>query len=150
MATANSEKTAIPDTSTYKDKLLNLFGEVASWKIRNTGPELQSDNLAKNDSLMQQNLSPKETDDGARIEIPLTAEEWEHCSQPRRKTLVVKLMGKSVNFKVLESNLQKKWLKKGSIKVVDMSDGYFLVYFYPRKIILLHLLKVLGELHIII
>lgn len=42
-------------------------------------------------------------------------------------------MGKNISFKVLENNLQCKWPKKGSIKVVDMSDGYFLVDFSAEK-----------------
>lgn len=42
-------------------------------------------------------------------------------------------MGKNINFKALENNLQKKWQKKGFIKIVDMPDGYFLVYFLTEE-----------------
>jgi hypothetical protein len=45
------------------------------------------------------------------------------------KTLITKVMGKKVSFKTIENNLQRNWAKKGPIKVVDMADGYFLVYF---------------------
>lgn len=60
-----SENNVAPESGTYKDKLLNLFGEVASQKLKNLNHNLVM---------------------------------W-------------------VNFKVLESNLQRKWPKKGTIKV---------------------------------
>ncbi|WJX61272.1 hypothetical protein P8452_46381 [Trifolium repens] len=66
---------------------------------------------------------------GSGIEIPLADEEWNQWSTPWMKTLITKVMGKSVNFKTIDNNLQRKWAKKGPIKVVDMADGYFLVYF---------------------
>lgn len=43
------------------------------------------------------------------------------------------LLGKKVNFKVLENNLTRKWSKKGSIPLVDMADGYFLVHFMATE-----------------
>lgn len=42
-------------------------------------------------------------------------------------------MGKSVNFKSLESNLRRKWQKKIFLKIVDMPEGYFLVHFSTEE-----------------
>lgn len=42
-------------------------------------------------------------------------------------------MGKNLSFKTIEGNLQKRWPKKGSIKLVDMQDGYFLVHFLAEE-----------------
>lgn len=66
-------------------------------------------------------------------EIPLSDEEWNEWSQPWRKTLVAKLLGKTVNFKSLETNIRHRWARKGSIKIVDMADGYYLVYFATEE-----------------
>lgn len=42
-------------------------------------------------------------------------------------------MGKNVNFKMIENNLQRKWPKKGSVRIVDMPEGYYLVYFSAEE-----------------
>lgn len=70
-----------------------------------------------------------EINEGAGVEIPLSDEKWKQWSEPWTEALIVKVMGKRTNFKSLENNLQKKWPKKGSIKIVDIPDGYFLVHF---------------------
>lgn len=49
------------------------------------------------------------------------------------KTLVVNLLRKKVSFKTLESYLQRKWTKNGSIKIVDMADGFYLVHFAKEE-----------------
>lgn len=46
--------------------------------------------------------------DGAGIEIPLSDDEWKQWSLPWQKTLIVNVIGKKVNFKSLENNLQRK------------------------------------------
>lgn len=94
---------------TYKEKLMNLFGEEVPEKI---------DFKALQGS--------KELDGvkniGTGIEIPLTNEEWDSWSKPYwSKTLVVKV-------KMLESFLQRRWIRNGTIHVVDMADGFFLFY----------------------
>lgn len=42
---------------------------------------------------------------------------------------MVKLLGKTVSFKTLETFLHRRWLHNGTIKIIDMADGFFLVYF---------------------
>lgn len=66
---------------------------------------------------------------GTGLVIPLSDEEWQSWSQPWQKTLVVKVLGRTISFRVLESFLQCRWIKHGTIKIVDMADGFFLVYF---------------------
>lgn len=123
---AKSATSGLLNQESYKDKLLNLFGEEATQKLHETpGPELQLKD--KEDAAMA------DLEEGAGVEIPLSDEEWIKWSLPSTKTLVVKVMGKNVNFRTLDNNLQKKWPKKGSIKIVDMPDGYFLVYFVSEE-----------------
>lgn len=122
------EKVVEPDLNlskkpvSYKEKLLNIFGEDVSKKVTDTFCNLGN----QNQSLQDQNY-------GAGRVIPLSDEELNLWSKPWQKTLVVKLMGKKVNFKILEASLQRKWPKKGSIKLVDMADGYFLVHFVAEE-----------------
>ncbi|PNY01876.1 hypothetical protein L195_g025179 [Trifolium pratense] len=63
------------------------------------------------------------------LDIPLQDNEWDQWSHSWEKTLIVTLMGKRANFKILENYIQKQWTKNGKVKLVDMEDGYFLVYF---------------------
>lgn len=86
----------------------------------------------KNSSILMcflQIFVPKDDFPVAGPEIPLSDEEWNYWSFPWRKTLVTKSLGKMISFKTLETNLQRKWARKNFIKLVDMADGYFLVYF---------------------
>lgn len=118
----------------YKDKLLNLFEEVASHKIseQSIASFVSVDTMVSRVDLDQL----KEIEEGAGVEIPLSDEEWMQWSRPLQKTLVVEAMGKNLNFKALENNLHKKWPQKGNIRAVDMSDGCFLVYFSPEECML--------------
>ena len=43
--------------------------------------------------------------------VSLSDKEWEKWSKPWRKTLVVKVLGRCVNFWVLEAKLQRSWTK---------------------------------------
>ncbi|PNX71227.1 hypothetical protein L195_g027100 [Trifolium pratense] len=56
------------------------------------------------------------------LDIPLQDNEWDQWSHSWEKTLIVTLMGKRANFKILE---KKQWTKNGKVKLVDMEDGYF-------------------------
>lgn len=129
MQPSSSEKSAIPFSESYKDKLLNLFGEVATQKILNENVSTENGSQGKDVNMVQQDSLPVDYEDGVGIEVPLSDLEWNLWSQPRRKTLIFKVMGKNINFKALENNLQKKWQKKRSMKIVDMPDGFYLVYF---------------------
>ncbi|PNX59888.1 hypothetical protein L195_g051647 [Trifolium pratense] len=104
----------------YKAKLMNLFGEIIPETIDRDSMKEMFPNASKETGAKVI---------GSGIEIPLADEEWNQWSTPWMKTLITKVMGKSVNFKTIDYNLQRKWAKKGPIKVVDMADGYFLVYF---------------------
>lgn len=118
---SNDPSKQIPESMpSYKDKLINLFGEDVHAKLSNSI-------LEESSALSSQKIVSVPV--GAGIEIPLTDEEWEQWSAPWRKTVVVKLLGKKVNFKLLEANLKKKWTKKGSVTIVDMANEYFLVHF---------------------
>lgn len=65
--------------------------------------------------------------------VPLTNEEWESWSEPWKHTLVVKVLGKRVSFRIIESKLQRSWIKGGPITIIDMSEGYFLIKFSSKE-----------------
>ncbi|RYQ84861.1 hypothetical protein Ahy_B10g104357 [Arachis hypogaea] len=48
---------------------------------------------------------------------------------PWKSTLVVKVLGKRVGLAFMEQRLQRDWVRKGKIDVIDMDRDYFLVHF---------------------
>lgn len=104
-------------SASYKAKLLNLFGEEVPDKEALKAIQEKECGVAKVSNQV------------AGLEIPLSDEEWQAWSQPWQKTLVAKVLGKSVSFRTLEGYMHRRWMKNGAIKIVDMADGYFLVYF---------------------
>ncbi|OMP01255.1 reverse transcriptase [Corchorus capsularis] len=48
--------------------------------------------------------------------------QWERC-------IIVKLLGRSVSFRVLNEKIHKMWNPKGEMSLVDLGMGYFLVRF---------------------
>jgi hypothetical protein len=61
--------------------------------------------------------------------IQLSNEEFQDWSKQYTNTLVVKVLGKRVNFHVLENKLKRSWTKNGVIQIIDMHDGYYQVIF---------------------
>lgn len=43
------------------------------------------------------------------------------------------MVGKKVNFWALENFLNRRWVKSSKIRLVDMADGSFLVYFSSEE-----------------
>lgn len=115
-------------TPSYKEKLLNLFGEEIP---DNLDTKAMYEKWSKEAMTTESPTIDLTSDSG--VEIPLTDEEWDSWSKPWRKTLVVNLLRKKVSFKSLENYLQRKWTKHGPIKIVDMADGFYLVHFSKEE-----------------
>nr|KYP71396.1 Retrovirus-related Pol polyprotein LINE-1 [Cajanus cajan] len=61
--------------------------------------------------------------------IPVTLQEFEKWCAPWKNSLIVNVLGKKVNFRMLEYKLQREWAKSGSIRIVDMPEDFYLVQF---------------------
>lgn len=76
--------------------------------------------------------------------INITLEEAEKWCRSWKQTLIVRLLGKKISLRMLQNSLGKKWSKKGPIKVIDISEDYFLVHFNHEEDYKYALLKHLG------
>ncbi|CAI8594615.1 unnamed protein product [Vicia faba] len=56
-------------------------------------------------------------------------EEEKRIQKPWRRDVIVKLLGKRIGYKVLESRLNQIWVHKGIISIIDLSNDYYLVAF---------------------
>jgi hypothetical protein len=62
-------------------------------------------------------------------EFRLSEREEARIQRPWRQGLIVKLMGRRIGYKALETRLQQIWVRKGVISIIDLGGDYFLVYF---------------------
>lgn len=61
--------------------------------------------------------------------IPVSDEELNDWCEPWKLTLVVNVMGKKLNFRVLENKIRRDWARKGAVKIIDLPRGFYAVLF---------------------
>ena len=119
----------VPSPTSYRDVLTNVFGS------DNSDEECWGDFMEEEEALPENRWYKKDNDNHDKHrepfnpgpEIPLSDEELKQWSKPWRNTLIVKVLGKRVNFKLLESRLQRYWVKNGTMKITDLADDFYLV-----------------------
>ncbi|GAU35495.1 hypothetical protein TSUD_384500 [Trifolium subterraneum] len=58
------------------------------------------------------------------------AKQEEKCLyRPWRRGVIVKLLGRRIGYKALETRLKQMWVRKGVINIIDLSNDYYLVAF---------------------
>lgn len=104
-------QTKILAVESYKDKLLNIFGEEVTQK-------LQGENRASNGAQALSESQIKEVDEGAGVEIPLSDEEWKTWSLPWQQALVVKVMGRTSISKCWKITCKGSGQRKGQSRLL--------------------------------
>ncbi|MCH84322.1 hypothetical protein A2U01_0005153, partial [Trifolium medium] len=62
-------------------------------------------------------------------EIVLSQHEEKRIQRPWRRGVIVKLLGRRIGYKALETRLRQMWVRKGVISIIDLSNDYYLVAF---------------------
>ncbi|KAF7815483.1 ribonuclease H [Senna tora] len=70
-----------------------------------------------------------EKDDLDRLNFTLHDKEWKRLSRPFRKSLIIKLLGKTVGFKFLLRKVNQLWGQTGEVELIDLGNDYFLAKF---------------------
>ncbi|RYQ99916.1 hypothetical protein Ahy_B07g087927 [Arachis hypogaea] len=65
--------------------------------------------------------------------IEVSLEEYEEWYRPWKFSLIVKPLGKLVNLQAIDRWVQRRWAKKGSIRVMDLVGNFFLVSFGSQE-----------------
>ncbi|OMP01406.1 hypothetical protein COLO4_11918 [Corchorus olitorius] len=76
------------------------------------------------DSYLPKDEPPNE---GSFPKLNITAEEYKKLWEPWRKTLIVKILGKSPAFNLLFSKLRSLWNLKAKLSLVDIGNDFYLV-----------------------
>ncbi|GLT92848.1 hypothetical protein SLE2022_106630 [Rubroshorea leprosula] len=62
-----------------------------------------------------------------KVRIPKSI--WERLCAPWKNAVIIKLLGKSINFHVLHSRLLKEWRLENEFEIIDVGLGYYIVKF---------------------
>ncbi|PNX84577.1 hypothetical protein L195_g040639, partial [Trifolium pratense] len=62
-------------------------------------------------------------------EIVLSRYEEKRIQRPWKRGVIVKLLGRRIGYKALETRLKQMWVRKGVINIIDLSNDYYLVTF---------------------
>ncbi|XP_028764309.1 uncharacterized protein LOC114722447 [Neltuma alba] len=79
------------------------------------------------ESEQEQNQSEDNEEDCPTLKV--TREEYERWCAPWRRSLIIKLMGKSIPLWVMKSNLARLWRTKHPHTTRDLDNGFFVVSF---------------------
>ncbi|KAJ1425768.1 Ribonuclease H-like superfamily [Sesbania bispinosa] len=61
--------------------------------------------------------------------VKISREEKKGICIPWKRTVIIKLMGKRIGFRMLQNRLSKLWQPSSSMEIIDMENDYFLVRF---------------------
>lgn len=81
------------------------------------------------DAKREEALAKKVVYEGGIPIIHVSDDELKDWSKPWRLTLVVNVMGKKLNYRVLENKINRDWAIKGHVKIIDMPRGFYAVLF---------------------
>lgn len=76
---------------------------------------------------------PQKEDEKDCPTITLTKKEKERLRKPWRRTLIIKLWGRSVGYNYLLRRLQAIWRPKAQMNLIGLDNGYFLVKFEEEE-----------------
>ncbi|XP_058760412.1 uncharacterized protein LOC131633741 [Vicia villosa] len=62
-------------------------------------------------------------------EFVLSKYEESRMHRPWRRGVIVKLLGRKIGYKALETRLKQMWVRKGIINIIDVGNDYYLVAF---------------------
>lgn len=121
----------LENKQSYRDMLLNRNIAEEEEVILESMHEIAEENWIKDAMEAQGEGEGILFDPCPTIEISLEeAEEW--C-RPWKQALIVRLLGKRITLRMLQNQLERKWTKTGPIKVIDISEEYFLVHFNQEE-----------------
>ncbi|KAJ4824186.1 hypothetical protein Tsubulata_011923 [Turnera subulata] len=65
--------------------------------------------------------------------LDLSADFKERLAKKWELAVVLKVMGRSISYRVISAKLRSMWLPTGHIKVIDLDNDFFLVRFTERS-----------------
>ncbi|KAJ4840564.1 hypothetical protein Tsubulata_005270 [Turnera subulata] len=118
----DSSSSTPPSATSYRDKL--AAGSYAACDDENWLEEEESD-FEEGDVIV------KEKADGPSIELSKTFKK--RLDKPWQSAVVVKLLGRSIGYKVLQSKLHTMWKTASPYRIIDMENNFFIIRFMSNE-----------------
>lgn len=119
----------VEKTVSFREALLNVQGSAedsnSSFEDWNDA-DLPENRWYKD---IEEPMAVDETPLGGIPEVKVTDKELAVWSKEWDKTLVVNVLGKKVNYRMIENKAKRDWARSGSVKVIDMPRGFLAVHF---------------------
>ncbi|KAJ1436414.1 Zinc finger, CCHC-type [Sesbania bispinosa] len=123
---SGSPQKSILHGGSYKDKVMEIdsnFNFQPEEIVRMVTEELFPDmDHAKNNENIRKEFNSNPT-------VNVELEEYEQWCNPWKYSLIVKLMGKRMGLRFMSSKLKFLWTKNGDVRIMDISDEFFMVRF---------------------
>lgn len=118
----------VEQPASFREALLNVQGATEDVF---SDEEWNTDDLPENRWYkdVEEPMAVDEKTYGGIPEIKVTDKELAEWSKEWDKTLVVNVLGKKVNYRMLENKAKRDWARTGGVKVIDMPRGFFAVHF---------------------
>ncbi|XP_020217579.1 uncharacterized protein LOC109801023 [Cajanus cajan] len=125
-----AEENKSPSKSYMESLLSNDGGKVfTDFKSLNHEMDCPEDEFYKDQDLLEEDSA--ELDPCPKIHV--TQEEFEEWCAPWKNSLVINVLGKRVAYRMLENKVQKEWAKNGTVRLVDISQDFYLVQFAAKE-----------------
>jgi hypothetical protein len=113
---------------------------IKSYKEMVMGTEIRVDSDMEDSEKEGEDDANGEEGEGMRVEeivlgkyacpeFLLSKSEEKRIYRPWKRGIIVKLLGRRIGYKALETRLKQMWVKKGVINIIDLSNDYYLVTF---------------------
>lgn len=86
--------------------------------------ELAEEKLEKPEETLDESVN-KSTSPCSTIVV--TDDELSKWAKPWRNSLIVKILGKKVSYRMLENKLRRSWLLNGDMRISDLAEDFYLV-----------------------
>ncbi|XP_027351305.1 uncharacterized protein LOC113862417 [Abrus precatorius] len=109
-----------PDTNSFKPR----------WSFKKKVADAPSKHKPTRD-LLKEGVMSLELEGGDRLlpKFHITPKTFEDLSQPWRKCLVFKLLGRNIGFLMMKEKLRNIWKPQEGFELMDISHGYYMVQF---------------------
>lgn len=118
------KESSVANILNFKEALLNV-ADTSSEEEFGDGV----DTILPEDRWYIEQEDPKEyvDEEGLIPVIQVSDEELQDWCDVWQLTLVVNVLGKKLNYRVLENKILRDWARSGGVKIVDLPKGYYAV-----------------------
>lgn len=89
----------------------------------------QASNVGYVDAFRELKIEEHKFEDYECPEIILSEKEERIIVVPRKKRVILKMLGRQIGYKALENRLNQMWARNGVLSIVDLGQDYYLVTF---------------------